>query len=143
MAGEQMKKTRWQQRLQNFDKALKQLNKFLEKKDLNELEEHGLIQAFEYTHELAWKTQKSFLESRGVMEIFGSKDTAREAFKLGLIEEGQVWMDMIKSRNLTTHTYNEAVSQEIVSKIRSSYHKQIKLINNKLNQFSEKEELGD
>lgn len=138
-----MTKKRWQQRLQNFDKALKQLNKFLKKEELNELEEHGLIQAFEYTHELAWQTQKSFLESRGVSEIFGSKDTAREAFKLGLIEEGQVWMDMIKSRNLTTHTYNEATCQEIAYKIRHSYHAEINHVNKKLNQLAIKEESNE
>lgn len=135
-----MKLQRWQQRLQNFDKALKQLNKFLKKIELNELEEQGLIQAFEYTHELAWKTQKSFLESRGVSDIFGSKDTAREAFKLGLIEDGQVWMDMIKSRNLSTHTYNEATSQDIAYKIRHSYHAVIVKLHEKLEQLSAKEE---
>lgn len=98
-----MNEVRWKQRLQNYGKALSQLNKFLTKTELNELEEQGIIQSFEYTHELAWKTKKDFLLSRGVSNLYGSKDTAREAFKLGLIESGDVWMDMIKSRNLTSH----------------------------------------
>ncbi len=69
-----MEKTRWQQRLKNYTKELSQLEAFLKQESLNALEEQGLIQAFEYTHELAWKTQKSFLESRGVSDIFGSKE---------------------------------------------------------------------
>jgi nucleotidyltransferase substrate binding protein (TIGR01987 family) len=87
---------RWQQRFANYQKAVAQLSKFIAKGELNELEEQGLIQCFEYTHELAWKTLKDFLENSGVSNMFGSKDVSREAFKLGLIDEGDVWMAMIK-----------------------------------------------
>lgn len=90
--------------------------------NLNELEEQGLIQAFEYTHELAWNTIKDFLESRGDKEIYGSKDATREAFRLGLIENGEIWMNMIVSRNLTSHTYNEETAKEIVDNIQKKYH---------------------
>ena len=55
---------RWQQRFNHFKKAMSQLTKFMQKTELNELEEQGLIQVFEYTHDLAWKTQKDFLEQR-------------------------------------------------------------------------------
>ncbi len=96
---------RWVQRFNHFKKALSQLTKFMQKTALNELEEQGLIQAFEYTHELAWKVQKDFLESQGVPELFGSKNVAREAFKTGLVDDGEVWMRMIESGNLTSHTY--------------------------------------
>lgn len=95
---------RWQQRFHHFKKALSQLTKFVQKGKLNELEEQGLIQAFEYTHELAWKVQRDFLAAQGVTEMFGSKNVAREAFKTGLIEDGEVWLQMIESRNLTSHT---------------------------------------
>ena len=115
---------RWIQRFNHFLKAFVQLEKAMElahQRSLSKLEEQGLIQAFEYTHELAWNTLKDFLESRGVRGIYGSKDTTREAFKIGLIENGEVWMDMIKSRNLTSHTYNESTAATIASAILNQY----------------------
>ena len=108
---------RWQQRFANYQKALAQLSRFIAKGELNELEEQGLIQCFEYTHELAWKTLKDFLENSGVSNMFGSKDVSREAFKLGLLDEGDVWMAMIKDRNQTSHTYNPEVAKVIVENI--------------------------
>ncbi|WP_235189766.1 nucleotidyltransferase substrate binding protein [Methylotenera sp. L2L1] len=112
---------RWQQRFSNYQKALAQLTKFIAKNDLNELEEQGLIQSFEYTHELAWKTLKDFLEHSGNAEIFGSKDTTRLAFKLSLIEDGEGWMLMIQDRNQTSHTYNIETARAIVDHIRQRY----------------------
>jgi len=112
---------RWQQRFSNYQKALAQLTKFIAKNDLNELEEQGLIQSFEYTHELAWKTLKDFLEHSGNAEIFGSKDTTRLAFKLSLIEDGEGWMLMIQDRNQTSHTYNLETARAIVDHIRQRY----------------------
>ena len=111
----------WQQRFSNYQKALSQLTKFIAKNDLNELEEQGLIQSFECTHELAWKTLKDFLEHSGNAEIFGSKDTTRLAFKLGLIEDGEGWMLMIQDRNQTSHTYNLETAKAIVGHIRQRY----------------------
>lgn len=112
---------RWVQRFSNYQKALAQLSRFLERESLNELEEQGLIQAFEYTHELAWKVPKDFLEAQGVTDLFGSKNVAREAFKTGLVSEGEVWMEMIKSRNLSSHTYNEVTTAKIIQAIRAQY----------------------
>lgn len=116
---------RWIQRFDNFCRALNQLTKFMQKESLNELEEQGLIQVFEYNHELAWKTLKDFLESKGVSKLFGSKDVSREAFKLGLLgdseQDGVVWLDMIEKRNLTSHTYNEDTAQTIVFEIKNNY----------------------
>lgn len=80
---------------------------------LSDLERQGLIQAFEFTHELSWKTLKDFLSSRGAVELFGSRDTSREAFAQGLIRDGDIWMAMIRHRNLSTHTYDEATVQEL------------------------------
>lgn len=112
---------RWVQRFNHFKKAMSQLTKFMQKTELNELEEQGLIQAFEYTHELAWKVQKDFLESQGVPELFGAKNVAREAFKTGLIADGDIWMRMIESRNLTSHTYNEETTTQILTAIKGEY----------------------
>jgi nucleotidyltransferase substrate binding protein (TIGR01987 family) len=108
---------RWQQRFANYQMAVAQLKRFMQKNDLNELEEQGLIQCFEYTHELAWKTLKDFLENSGTANIFGSRDATREAFALGLIEDGDAWMDMIKDRNQTSHTYNSATVKAITKNI--------------------------
>ena len=118
------KDIRWIQRLSNFNKAFTQLAEAVllaEQRNLSKLEEQGLIQAFEFTHELAWNILKDFLEDRGVNNLFGSKDATREAFRTGLIEHGDIWMDMIKSRNLTTHTYDESTAAEIGSAVIHSY----------------------
>ncbi|MEI8038133.1 MAG: nucleotidyltransferase substrate binding protein [Verrucomicrobiota bacterium] len=112
---------RWKQRLENFSKAVRQLTKFIEKGDLNELEQQGLIQSFEYTYELAWNALKDFFEAQGETEILGSRDAFRLAFKRGLVEDGETWMEMIKSRALTSHTYNEEIAQQIVHNILTAY----------------------
>jgi len=115
---------RWIQRFNHFSKAFAQLKEAVElseQRELSKLEGQGLIQAFEYTHEMAWNTLKDFLEGRGVKALYGSKDTTREAFKMGLIENGEAWMKMIESRNLTSHTYNEEIATAIVSAIIHSY----------------------
>lgn len=112
---------RWQQRLDSYKRALAQLTKFIEKENLNELEEIGMIQAFEFTHELAWKLLKAFLDYRGVEDIYGSRDATRQAFNLGLIEEGESWMQMIKDRNRTSHTYNQETVEEIADNIREQF----------------------
>lgn len=132
------KDIRWVQRFSNYQKALKQLSRFIDKGDLNELEVQGLIQSFEYTHELAWNTLKDFLESRGNENIYGSKDTTRKAFQLNLIDNGEIWMDMIQSRNETSHTYNEEVSKKISSSIINRYHPQFVGLERKLKELAKK-----
>ena len=126
------KDIRWIQRFSNYQKALKQLTKFIEKNELNELEEQGLIQSFEYTHELAWNTLKDFIENKGSEKIYGSKDATRKAFQLNLIENGEAWMDMIESRNETTHTYNEEVSKKIANNIINRYYPEFIRLKTKL-----------
>ena len=113
---------RWKQRFQNYCKAVKQLTKFVEKGNLNELEQQGLIQSFEYTYELAWNTIKDVFEHQGEAGILGSRDVFRLAFSRGLIEKGDIWMEMIKSRSMTSHTYNEAIAGEIAEKILTEYY---------------------
>lgn len=115
---------RWQQRFSNFQKALEQLRKFIEHGELNELEEQGLIQAFEYTHELAWNVLRDYLLSQGHQSIHGSRDAAREAFKLDLIDDGECWMDMIRDRNRSVHTYNQETAQAIADNIRQRFFAQ-------------------
>ena len=113
---------RWEQRFANFKKALAQLKKFVEKGQLNELEEQGAIQAFEYTYELAWNVMKDFLEHQGQTDIYGSRDAIRKAFQLGLVTDGDKWMDAYVSRTKTSHTYNEETAREVVDSILGVYH---------------------
>jgi nucleotidyltransferase substrate binding protein (TIGR01987 family) len=115
---------RWRQRFANFNKAFAQLSKgaaTAQERELNEMERQGLIQAFEFTHELAWNTLKDFLEPTGATNLFGSVNATRAAFAAGLIENGEAWMEMIENRNLTTHTYDERTADKITSAILSSY----------------------
>lgn len=112
---------RWIQRFANYKRALSQLEKFIAKGQLNELEEQGLIQAFEYTHELAWNVLRDYLREQGKFDINGSRDATREAFKLDLIQDGDSWMDMIKDRNRTSDTYNKATADMIAKNITERY----------------------
>lgn len=91
------------------------------KRELNYLEEQGLIQSFEVVHELAWQVMKDYFEYQGNTTITGSRDATRQAFLTGLVSDGEGWMEMIKSRNLTSHTYNELTAIEISNRIRKVY----------------------
>lgn len=129
---------RWMQRFNNYKKALKQLQEaveLMEERELTRLEKQGFIQAFEYTHELAWKTLKDFLENRGNTGIYGSRDAIKEAFKLGMIKNGEIWMQMIKSRNQTSHTYDESTADDIITVIKDMYYEEFINLKVKMNQF--------
>lgn len=129
---------RWEQRFSNFLKALTKLKESVEyiklhcsdseelfdesgNYVLDELLKEGLIQRFEYTHELAWKVMKDYAEYQGNNSVGGSRDAVREAFQLKLVSNGAVWMEMIESRNKTSHTYNQATADEIFAKILEDY----------------------
>ncbi|TKB97537.1 nucleotidyltransferase substrate binding protein [Pedobacter cryophilus] len=129
---------RWEQRFSNYKKALYKLDEAVDyiklhvinmPKDLentnlvlDEIIREGLIQRFEYTHELAWNVMKDYAEYQGNTNITGSRDASREAFLMNLVKDGEVWMDMIKSRNKTSHTYNEVTASEIFQNIIDHYH---------------------
>lgn len=116
---------RWKQRFDNFERALRQVSQAMALKaqrPLSELEQQGLIQGFEFTHELAWNVLKDYLEMEGIQGLIGSRSTVREAFKRGLLMDGEVWMDMIEKRNLSIHTYNQAVASTVVAAIAERYY---------------------
>jgi nucleotidyltransferase substrate binding protein (TIGR01987 family) len=131
---------RWEQRFANFKKALAQLKKFVEKRQLNELEEQGAIQAFEYTYELAWNVMKDFLEHQGQTDIYGSRDAIRKAFQLGLIADGDKWMDAYKSRTKTSHTYNEETAREVVDAILGVYHRLFEALEEKMESLLDRDQ---
>lgn len=115
---------RWIQRFQNYKKALEQLNSAVElsrTRELSLLEKQGLIKTFEFTHELAWNLIKDYLEYQGYQDIKGSRDAIREAFRSGIIENGETWMETIQTRNITAHTYDEAIAGKAMATITGKY----------------------
>ena len=121
----QLQDIRWHQRLQNFSYAFNELDEAValsNARGLSKLEEQGLIQAFEYTYELAWNTIKDFYQNQGETGIQGSRDAIRLAFDRGLIDQGDQWMAMIKSRTLTSRTYNRETARLIAAEIVGKYH---------------------
>jgi len=116
---------RWRQRLTNYTRVLDRLTaavQLAQERELSDLEKQGLIQAFEFTHELAWNVMKDYLVYQGTHAIMGSRDAVREAFGVGLIHAGEGWMEMLTSRNRSSHTYNQAVADEIAERIIRDYH---------------------
>ena len=116
---------RWKQRFNNYIKAFQTLVAAVElarTRELSELEQQGLIQSFEFTHELAWNVLKDYLEEKGITGLIGSKDATRTAFKDGLIEQGEDWMKMIEDRNRTSHTYDPHVAQAVVENILERFY---------------------
>lgn len=115
---------RWKQRFEHFVNAFKQLKnakQLKEERDFTELELQGVIHAFEVSQELSWKVMKDFLEEQGKTDLFGSKNAVKEAFNVGLISKGDIWLDMIKSRNLTSHIYDEKEVLAILEIILNDY----------------------
>lgn len=129
---------RWVQRLNNYQKALGQLQNAIQlakTRPLSDLEKQGMIQSFEFTHELAWNVMKDYFFYQGNSEITGSRDAIREAFNKGLIQDGEHWMEMIKSRNQSSHTYNQDIANDIINKIMTNYGELFSQFFDKMNQL--------
>ncbi|KAA1174725.1 nucleotidyltransferase [Marinobacter salinexigens] len=136
---------RWLQRFENFKKAYRQLDSGIAlsaSRELSDLEKQGLIQAFEYTYELAWNVLRDYLRWQGNADIVGSRDAIREAFASSLIEDGEGWMRMLKDRNRTSHTYNEETAREILNNIVGSYRALFESLQNRMNGEAEKHGLA-
>lgn len=120
---------RWLQRFANYQKALLKLKQAVDilaeqqKRDeyVDELLQEGLIQRFEYTHELSWKVMKDYAEYQGYTDIHGSRDAIRKALEIGIIDNKR-WMETINDRNLTSHNYNNEVATEIYDKVIHVYY---------------------
>ena len=114
---------RWKQRFQNFDRAFILLREALEdKRPLSMLEKEGVIQRFEYSYELAWKTLKDYLEASGVtINPVTPRQVLKEAFAAKIITDGQVWINMLDNRNLLSHTYDFSVFEVAVKAIAAHY----------------------
>jgi len=131
---------RWIQRFQNYIKAFQTLIEAVElaqTRTLSKLEQQGLIQGFEFTHELAWNVFKDYLEHKGFVDLIGSRDATRMAFKNGLLEDGDVWMAMIKARNQCSQSYNLQLAEEIVDDILTVFYPAFEKMAQKFKKLSE------
>lgn len=112
---------RWKQRFGNFKKAASQLSEFIAKGELNKFEVQGLIQCFEYTFELAWKTVKDYLQQEG-FDVKTPRAAIQTAFQVEIIADGHTWIDALEKRNLMAHTYDEKRALEVENLIRTKYY---------------------
>ena len=130
---------RWEQRLDSYHKALARLAEIVgasKKRALNEFERDGLVQRFEFTHELSWKLMKANAEYQGFDGIGVSRDATRKAFEMSLISDGQSWMDMIKSRNETSHNYDGSMADDVVDSIINRFYPLLAEFYQKMNSLS-------
>ena len=93
-----------------------QLEKFIQKKDLNELEEQGLIKTFDYSYELSWKTLQDLLKEKGYNNIVGPRPVIEQGFQYGNIQDGKAWMRKHKRRNVTNTTKEQKTSKKLADK---------------------------
>ena len=125
------KQIRWQERLTNLTKASEQLSKGIAIQKPSDIEQQGIIQSFEFTFELCWKTLKDYLESQGVLTQF-PRDVIKKSFHHELIEDGEAWMQMLEDRNLLAHTCNEELANEAYKKIKNNYYQALLQVYEKL-----------
>ncbi len=123
---ENLKERRWKQRFSNFEKAYKLFKEAIENyNDKNsKLEKEGIIQRFEYTFELAWKTLKDYLEYGGIL-VSLPREIIKQSFSKGLISDGDAWVDMLEKRNLIAHTYDEKNFEIVINLIKDKYFKAV------------------
>ncbi len=127
-----LKKIRFQQRFQNFERAFLQLQKAVSRaEELDDLSKEGLIQRFEYSFELSWKTLKDYLEYEGEI-VVSPRQTIKMAFKYNLLDNGELWLQMLEKRNVMAHTYNEEYFKNIFESIVNQYFEQIRQLYNQL-----------
>jgi len=93
----------------------------------NEIEQQGIIQSFEFTFELAWKTMKDYLEAQGVEAMF-PREVIKQSFHYELIADGSTWLDMLGKRNLLAHTYDEGLALEANELIKSQYFPLVRIL---------------
>ncbi len=105
----------------SFSKAVDRLEESLKRDISDELVIDAVIQRFEFTYELAWKLLKLHLSFNGIAEVRSPRETFKESFASGIIKEGNVWIEMLDDRNITSHTYDEEEAQKIYEKIKNKY----------------------
>ena len=115
---------RWKQRFDNFDRAFVLLREVCDRgvDSLSQLEKEGAIQRFEVAFELVWKTLKDYLEENGiVVNPVTPRNVIKEAFAAKLLDDAQVWIDMMLHRNLLSHTYDNTVFEAVLRAVIERY----------------------
>jgi len=130
------KEIRWKQRFENLEKAFMLLERAIEIDNPSETEKGGIIQFYEVSFELSWKIMKDYLESKG-FTCNSPREAIKRAFQSGLLDNGEEWINALNDRNLTTHTYNEKLTEIILNKIQNQYFKEIKKLYLKLKKENE------
>jgi nucleotidyltransferase substrate binding protein (TIGR01987 family) len=115
------KDVRWKQRFQNFSKSLKHLSNALQINEPDIIQKAGIVQFFEMSYELAWNTMKDYLQEQGFSDIKSPRAAIKKGFEIGLLINGQEWMELLTDRNLTAHTYDEEKATEVEKLIRNKY----------------------
>ncbi len=126
---------RWEQRFANYKKALAKLGEVATGRsieNLSDLEKEGMIQRFEYSFELAWKTLQDLLEYKGYTDIAGPNPVLMQSLKDGYITDEKQWRNMKKSRELTSHTYNSSTADDIAHDIVDEYYSLLKALEQRL-----------
>lgn len=126
-----MNTKRWEEKLQDLKNALKRLEEGLSEEKASSLIIDGVIQRFEFNYELVWKVMKYYLEYQGI-EVKSPRSTFKEAFTIGLIEDGEAWIDMLNDRNLTSHVYDEKMAGKVYEKIKNKHFPNLKMVYEKL-----------
>lgn len=118
----------WQDRFKSFVQAFSRLENAIF--DYGEKEEEyfkeSIIKRFEFTHELAWNVIKDYLKEKGETELYGSKNITRRAVTVGILDNGDIWMDMIETRNISVHAYRNLLLEEEFYDIRDVYYPLLK-----------------
>ncbi len=126
---------RFKERFEEYKKALKRLEEALQE-EKTEIVIDGVLHRFEFTFELAWKTMKDCLEYLGVSQKTGSpRENIQMAFKQGLIDDGETWIDIMLDRNSLAHLYDEDTSREIYDRIKEKYVTEFEKLEKKLSEI--------
>lgn len=107
---------------QDFKRALERLQEALNLPTDQSIIIDGVIQRFEFTYELAWKTMKAYLEYKGFYDAKSPRDVIKQSYAIGLIKDGDSFIAMLKDRNLTSHTYDEQAARIIYHEIKNCYY---------------------
>lgn len=116
-----------------FISAYLKLNQFIKEDNNSEIARAGILHAFEFTFELWWKYLQKYLDSLYILEEHGPSSVIKQAFQNGILDEGQLYMDMLRDRNLISHTYKENMAEEIYLRIKNEHVNSLKLFVDKFN----------
>ena len=140
------RKPKWHERLAAYKNAIGRLTEVVnlhKQRMLNQFERDSLIKRFEFTYEMAWKLMMSYEKENGITEILGSKDVIRQAFKLSIISNGEAWLEMVDTRNKTSHLYDEEMATDVIDEIIYTYYPLFIELQDTMVQTANKEQCTD